>query len=37
MASWNWISLVRDHYVGDPVDVEMFKSTEWIIDESPNE
>lgn len=35
MAACNCVSFVRDHYVGDPVDVEMFKATGWILEQSP--
>jgi cation-transporting P-type ATPase 13A2 len=37
MASCNWVSMVKDNLIGDPVDVEMFRWTEWVLDESPNE
>lgn len=37
MAAWNWVSMVRDRFVGDPVDVAMFKATDWVLDESPDE
>lgn len=37
LAAWNWLSTIRGDFVGDPVDVAMFQSSEWIFDESPDE
>lgn len=36
MASCTAITYVNDELVGDPLDVKMFQSTEWILDESGN-
>jgi magnesium-transporting ATPase (P-type) len=29
--------MIRGEFVGDPVDVAMFQSSEWVFDESPDE
>ena len=34
MASCTGITYVNDELVGDPLDVKMFQSTGWILDES---
>lgn len=34
MAACHMVAKVGDVFIGDPLDIEMFKHTEWIIDES---
>lgn len=29
--------MIKGGFVGDPVDVAMFQSSEWVFDESPDE
>ena len=33
MASCHSIAKVGEHFIGDPLDVEMFKSTKWVLNE----
>lgn len=34
MASCHLVAKVGDRYIGDPLDIEMFKDTHWVIDET---
>lgn len=33
LASCHAISLVGQQYIGDPLEIKMFESTEWILEE----
>lgn len=34
MATCHSLSMVKEKLIGDPLDVKMFESTKWIIDDS---
>ena len=34
MACCHWVAEVQDKFIGDPLDIEMFKATNWVIDET---
>jgi len=34
MGACHFVAMVEDKFIGDPLDIEMFKSTNWVIDET---
>jgi hypothetical protein len=35
MITCHAIAQVKEQFIGDPLDIEMFEATKWIIDEEP--